>query len=138
MDVPGPPVLSGRLEIIQSPAKKEIEMKSTHILLSTALSLFAAAGAHAETYEGVHPLTSGYSRAEVERQAVATARAGNLYGDLAMGGVAPVRAGSVDRATVYKEAVATAHARGQNLRPEAFPGSMIPAQARSLMRKAAL
>ena len=39
-------------------------MKTSNILAAAALSLLAAAGAHAETYDGVQPLTSGYSRAD--------------------------------------------------------------------------
>ncbi|MGJ7525022.1 alpha/beta hydrolase [Variovorax sp. GB1P17] len=109
-------------------------MKTSNILAAAALSLLAAAGAHAETYEGVHSVTSGYSRADVAPQAVAAARAGNVYGD--NGGAAstatPVLAASVDRATIRSQAVAAAHAPGQNLRPETFAGSVIPAQAKSL------
>jgi hypothetical protein len=43
-----------------------------------------------------------------------------------------VLAASTDRATVRNEAVAAAHAPGQNLRPETFAGSVIPSQAKSL------
>ncbi|MET3493557.1 alpha/beta hydrolase [Variovorax boronicumulans] len=113
-------------------------MKTSNILAAAALSLLAAAGAHAETYEGVQPLTSGYSRAEVAPQAVAAARAGNVYGDGVSSAVAPALVASTDRAIVRSEAVAAAHAPGQNLRREAFAGSVVPSQARSFTRQAGL
>ncbi len=56
-------------------------MKTSNILAAAALSLIAVAGAHAETYEGVHSVTSGYSRADVAPQAAAAAREGNIYAD---------------------------------------------------------
>lgn len=112
-------------------------MKTSNILAAAALSLLAAAGAHAETYEGVQPVTSGYSRADVAPQAVAAAREGNAYSEAAAAGITPV-AGTADRAAVRNEAVAAAHAPGQNLRREAFAGSVIPEQARSVTRQAGL
>ena len=115
-------------------------MKTSNILAAAALSLLAAAGAHAETYEGVQPLSAGYSRADVAPQAVAAARAGNEYSDAASSTVAPALTASTDRATVRGEAVAAAHAPGQNLRRESFPASVIPAQAqaRTFTRQAGL
>jgi hypothetical protein len=113
-------------------------MKTSNILAAAALSLLAAAGAHAETYEGVQPLTSGYSRADVVPQAAAAARAGNEYGDAVSSTVAPALTASADRAAVRNEAVAAAHAPGQNLRREAFADSVVPAQARSFTRQAGL
>jgi len=113
-------------------------MKTSNILAAAALSLLAAAGAHAETYEGVQPLSSGYSRADVAPQAAAAAREGNVYSDAASATVAPVLAASTDRAAVRNEAVAAAHAPGQNLRREAFAGSVVPSQARSFTRQAGL
>ena len=112
-------------------------MKTSNILAAAALSLLAAAGAHAETYEGVQPLSAGYSRADVAPQAAAAAREGNAYSDAASAVVAPVLA-SADRAEVRNEAVAAAHAPGQNLRSEAFADSVIPSQARSFTRQAGL
>ncbi|QRF55549.1 alpha/beta hydrolase [Variovorax sp. UC122_21] len=113
-------------------------MKTSNILAAAALSLIAVAGAHAETYEGVHSVTAGYSRADVAPQAAAAAREGNIYADGATANLAPVVAGNTDRAVVRGEAVAAAHAPGQNLRRESFPGSVIPAQARTLTRQAGL
>jgi hypothetical protein len=115
-------------------------MKTSNILAAAALSLLAVAGAHAETYEGVQPLATGYSRADVAPQATAAARAGNEYSDAASSTVAPALTASADRATIRGEAVAAAHAPGQNLRRESFAGSVIPAQAqaRSFTRQAGL
>ena len=113
-------------------------MKTSNILAAAALSLIAVAGAHAETYEGVHSVTSGYSRADVAPQAAAAAREGNIYADGATANLAPVVAGNTDRAVGRGEAAAAAHAPGQNLRRESFPGSVIPAQARTLTRQAGL
>jgi hypothetical protein len=107
-------------------------MTASKILAAAALSLLAAAGAHAETYEGVQAVTSGYSRADVAPQAVAAARAGNVYGDSVSSTVAPALTASADRATIRGEAVAAAHAPGQNLRRESFAGSVVPAQAKGL------
>jgi hypothetical protein len=46
--------------------------------------------------------------------------------------VAPALTASADRATIRSEAVAAAHAPGQNLRRESFAGSVVPAQAKGL------
>lgn len=113
-------------------------MKTSNILAAAALSLLAAAGAHAETYEGVQPLTAGYTRADVAPQGVAAARQGDAYSEAASAGVTPVLATGTDRATVRTEAVAAAHAPGQNLRREAFADSVVPSQARSFTRQAGL
>jgi hypothetical protein len=78
---------------------KEIQMTASKILSAVAVALMAVAGAaHAETYEGVHQLTSAASRAEVASQAVVAA---------------PIVASTVDRATV--RAAARAAARGDAL-----------------------
>ena len=47
-----------------------IEMKTSKILAAAALSLLAAAGAQAETYDGVHALTSQRARAKSTSEAV--------------------------------------------------------------------
>ena len=81
------------------------------ILATIALASLAgllASGAHAETYEGVHPLTSGAGRSEVAPQAHAAAKAGNPYGDAANAGVMSIP-GTASRATVRAEAVKEAH-----------------------------
>jgi len=62
-----------------------------------ALALVAAAGVHAETYEGVTKITSAQSRAAVRVEGVAAARGGDPFSDAAWQGVTSV-ACSVDRA----------------------------------------
>ncbi|VTU14287.1 hypothetical protein SRS16CHR_01017 [Variovorax sp. SRS16] len=84
-------------------------MKTSKIIAAAALSLLAVAGAQAETYEGVHPLVSANSRAEVSSQAVIAAHSADPYAEGASAGVAPVLASNVDRATIRSQAVAAAH-----------------------------
>ena len=52
-------------------------MKTSKIIAAAALTILAAAGAQAETYEGVHAPVSANSRADVNAQAVATAHEAN-------------------------------------------------------------
>ena len=101
-------------------------MKTSKIIAAAALSILAAAGAHAETYDGVLTVQSNASRAEVSSQAVAAARIGNLYAEGVNAGVQPVLTASVDRARIQADAVATAHAPNQNLDRKAFVNSSIP------------
>ena len=103
-------------------------MKTSKIIAAAALALFAAAGAQAETYEGVHQLTNSRARADVAAEATVAARAGNVYGDGQSSNVAPVLTASVDRSVVRAEAVAAAHAPNQNLDRKAFVNSVVPAQ----------
>ena len=81
-------------------------------LLAISAAAFALLGtvagaAHAETYEGVHAITSAASRADVRTEAVAAARKGNEYSDAAAEGTVAVTS-TVDRQAVRAEAVATA------------------------------
>lgn len=102
-------------------------MKTTSKLLAAAaLSVLAVAGASAETYEGVHPLTTANTRAEVQGGAVAAARGGNLFGEAASAGVETV-ASTTDRATVREQAVAAAHNPLQSLDRRAFYRDQVPA-----------
>ncbi len=101
-------------------------MKSSKIIAATALTLFAAAGAQAETYDGVHALTSSASRAEVSSQALAAAHAGNQYGEAANAGVQTI-ASTVDRSTIRAEAVAKAHDPLASLDRRAFYRDQVPA-----------
>jgi hypothetical protein len=79
-------------------------------LSAIAFAMLGAAGAvHAETYEGVHPVTASASRADVRAEAVAAAHADNPYADGANAGPASVVASSTSRAAVRAEAVAAAH-----------------------------
>ena len=102
-------------------------MKTSKILAAAALSLLAAAGAHAEIYDGVHALTSANSRAEVTAQAAVAARSANPYAEGYSSGVTTI-ASTRDRSSVREEAVAAAHAPNQNVRRESFAGSVIPPQ----------
>jgi hypothetical protein len=77
----------------------------------SAVALAAVAGAaHAETYEGVHPLTSAENRADVAAGGVVAARIGNPYATGVDAGPmhAPVALNSRD--AVRAEAVAAARA----------------------------
>ena len=102
-------------------------MKTSKILAAAALTLLAAAGAQAETYDGVLTVRSTQSRADVSAQAVAVARAGNIYADGADAGLQPAFNGSFSRSAVRAEAVAAAHAPNQNLDRKAFVNSTVPA-----------
>ncbi|RZL94749.1 MAG: alpha/beta hydrolase [Variovorax sp.] len=103
-------------------------MKTSKIIAAAALAVLAAAGAQAETYEGVHQLTHSRARADVAAEATVAARAGNVYGEGLSLNVAPVLTASVDRSVVRAEAVAAAHAPNQNLDRKAFVNSVVPTQ----------
>ncbi|VTU23219.1 MULTISPECIES: alpha/beta hydrolase [unclassified Variovorax] len=116
-------------------------MKTSKILAAAAFSVLAVAGAHAETYEGVHALTSSANRADVAAEAVVAAHSANPYAEGANSGVVAV-ASSADRATVRAQAVATAHNPLQSLDRRAFYRDQVPAAYYkpkvSLTRQAAL
>jgi hypothetical protein len=101
-------------------------MKTSNLLAAAALSLLAVAGAHAETYDGVHAPVSANSRAQVQAEAVVAAHSDNPYADGYDAGPATIVAGGRDRATVRAEAVAHAHRPNQTTRREAFANSVIP------------
>lgn len=84
-------------------------MKTSKIIAAAALSLLAAVGAQAETYDGVHAPVSANSRSEVRAQAVVAARSENPYAEAVSSRVTPVLTASTDRAGVRNEAVAAAH-----------------------------
>jgi hypothetical protein len=89
---------------------KEIQMNASKLLSAVAVALMAVAGAaHAESYEGVHQLTSAASRADVAGQAVVAAHSANPYATGADAGPARVIASSTSRAAVRAEAAAAAH-----------------------------
>ncbi|HEY2416657.1 MAG TPA: hypothetical protein VGH84_01970, partial [Steroidobacteraceae bacterium] len=88
---------------------KDIEMKTSKIIAAAALTLLAAAGAQAETYEGVHPLVSANSRATVRADAVTAAHQVNPYADGAESGVPAVVVSASTRAAVRNQGVAAAH-----------------------------
>jgi hypothetical protein len=92
---------------------KEIRMTISNAkrLSAIALALAAAAGAaHAETYEGVHPLTTAESRANVAAGAVVAARIGNPYATGVDAGPMHPPVAMNNRDTVRAEAVAAARA----------------------------
>ncbi|MGO4393881.1 alpha/beta hydrolase [Variovorax sp. M-6] len=103
-------------------------MKTSKIIAAAALSILAAAGAQAETYEGVQAPVSANSRADVNAQAVVAARSENPYADGVSSRVAPALTAPADRATIRAQAVATAHEPNQNLDRKAFVNSVVPAQ----------
>lgn len=85
-------------------------MNSVSKLLSGfALAIIAAAGVHAETYDGVHAPVSANSRSDVKSEAVVAARSENPYAEGASAGVPQVIAGGVDRSSVRSQAVVAAH-----------------------------
>ncbi|SCK36172.1 hypothetical protein VAR608DRAFT_3302 [Variovorax sp. HW608] len=103
-------------------------MNTSKLIAAAALSILAAAGAQAETYDGVHAPVSANSRAEVQAQGVVAARSENAYGDAASSRVEPALTASADRQAVRTTAVATAHSANQNLKREAFVNSVVPSQ----------
>ncbi|MDA7418232.1 DUF4148 domain-containing protein [Xenophilus arseniciresistens] len=89
-------------------------MKTSKILAVAALSLAAAVGAQAETYQGVTDTVSARSRAEVQAEAVKAAQAPNQNVS-SSSVVLSAPAAPRDRALVQAEAVRTAHAPDQNV-----------------------
>lgn len=83
-------------------------MNTTSKLLSGfALAVLAAAGVHAETYDGVVKVTSTQTRAAVRAEGTMAARDGDRFGDAAGQGVTSI-ASSVDRAAVRSQGFAAA------------------------------
>ncbi|OUM01719.1 helicase SNF2 [Variovorax sp. JS1663] len=82
-------------------------MKVHGILAAAALCLVGAA--HAETYQGVHPLTSSNSRATVRVEAIEAAHEPDPYAE-GYGADVPVAiVSTADRSDVRTEAVVAAH-----------------------------
>jgi hypothetical protein len=108
---------------------KETEMKNSKIIAAAALTLLAAAGAHADAYNYVSniPTTSVYSRSEVNAQAVIAAHGADVYRDSALQNVQPAFVSSVDRDAVRAGAIAAARAPYQNMQLSSFVNSEIPA-----------
>ncbi|MBU1361632.1 MAG: helicase SNF2 [Gammaproteobacteria bacterium] len=82
-------------------------MKTSKIIAAAALSMLAAVGAQAESYEGVHQPVSAASRAEVNSQAVVAAHSANPYAEGYAQGVSTVDS-NLARATVRDQAVVAA------------------------------
>ena len=89
-------------------------MKTSHIFAAAALTLLAATGAQAETYQGVTQVISSKSRDEVNAEAQRTAAAPNQNVVRGSRGAETV-AVSKDRSLVEAEAVRTAYAPDQNV-----------------------
>ncbi|OUM02835.1 helicase SNF2 [Variovorax sp. JS1663] len=102
-------------------------MKTSKIIAAAALSLLAAVGAQAETYDGVHPLVYGKSRAEVRADAVVAAHSDNPYAEAVSSRVAAPLLASGPRAIVRNEAVAAAH--GPNPYAEGYGQGVTSVQA---------
>ncbi len=103
-------------------------MNSSKLLAAAAFSVLAVAGvAHAETYEGVHPLTTGNNRAAMNAEAQVAARSGNAYGEGSSAGVTKM-ASTADRTAMRAPAVATAHNPLQSLDRRAFFRDTVPAE----------
>ena len=118
-------------------------MKTSRIIAAAALSLLAAVGAQAETYDGVHSISSATSRADLKTQAFAAARSENPYAEAASSRIAPMRPSIVARAAVRADAVAAAHSAnpyaegyGQGV-SRVLPGSVDRAAVRAAARAAA-
>ncbi|MDP9931636.1 hypothetical protein J2X90_003044 [Variovorax paradoxus] len=86
----------------------------TQIVAVGSFALLAAAGANAESYEGVQPLASAMSRAEVNAEAVRAASAPDQNVVRGSRG-AETMAVSRDRAGVVYEAMRAAAAPDQNV-----------------------
>ncbi|MGJ7506029.1 helicase SNF2 [Variovorax sp. GT1P44] len=82
---------------------------ASKLLSGFALAIIAAAGVHAETYDGVHAPVSANNRADIKSQAVVAARSENPYAEGASAGVPQVTASVVDRSSVRSQAVVAAH-----------------------------
>lgn len=104
-------------------------MKTQHLIAlgAVAAALLGAAGAHAETYEGVHTITSGAARTDTQAEAVAAAHSTNPYADGA-GERAVAIDSTRDRNAVHDEAVATAHNPLQSLDRRAFYRDQVPSE----------
>jgi hypothetical protein len=119
---------------------KEIQMNASKLLSAVAVALMAVAGtAHAESYDGVHQVTSVASRADVAGQAVVAAHSANPYATGASSGPAQVIASSTTRAAVRAEAAVAA--RSENPYAEGATSRVAPVLAsgvdRSTVRAAA-
>lgn len=109
--------------------------------LAAAFAMLGAAGAHAETYDGVHAVASSASRNDVKAEAVAATREGNPYSDTAAEGAVAFKS-TLDRSTVREQAVAAANNPLQSLDRRAFYRDEVPAAYRkpgvSFTRQASL
>ena len=110
----------------------DLEMKTSRLLAAAALSFIAAAGAHAEAYQGVHAGVSAKSRDEVSAEAARTAAAPNQNVVRGSRGAEPFNSVASTEA-VRAQAVATANAPDQNV----SAGSRVNSRVISTMNKPA-
>jgi hypothetical protein len=89
-------------------------MKTSQIIAAAALTILAATGAQAETYQGVNTAVSTKSRDDVNAEAVRAASAPNQNVTRGSRGAETV-AVSKDRSLVEAEAIRTAYAPDQNV-----------------------
>lgn len=89
-------------------------MNTSRLLAAAAITMLAAMGAQAETYEGVHQPVAALSRADVNVQAVAAAAAPDQNVTRGSRGAEPFTA-VASRDTVRAQAVRTAAAPDQNV-----------------------
>jgi len=82
---------------------------TTKIIAAAAVSLLAAIGAQAETYEGVQASVSANARADVRGQAVVAAHSDNPYAEAVSSRVAAAPTGLTGRGAVRSTEVAAAH-----------------------------
>ena len=103
-------------------------MKTSNIIAAAAIALFAAAGAQAETYEGVQPLTNQRSAPKSPLKRPSPPTRPTRYADGANDSVVAATNGTVDRSVVRAEAVAKAHDPLASLDRRAFYRDTVPAQ----------
>ena len=107
-------------------------MKTSHILAAAAISILAAAGAQADTYDGVQASVSAKSRDEVNAEAVRAAAA--VDQNIPRGSRGAERfTPTADPAAVRAQAIATANAVDSNV----VPGSKYNSRVISTMNKSA-
>ena len=89
-------------------------MKTSTFLAAATLSLLAAVGAQAETYDGVHQPVSALSRADVNAEAVRAAAAPNQNVTRGSRGADPFTS-TASREAVTAEAIEKNNAPDQNV-----------------------
>lgn len=103
-------------------------MTPSKILVSTAFSLLAVAGAHADVYDYVPhvPETSQVSRSEVRAGAYIAARNSEPCRVGSTPSMQPSTPSTVDRGAVRKQAVFAAHVKNQTVQASSYVNSRAP------------
>jgi hypothetical protein len=102
-------------------------MKLARPLVTTALWMCAAAGVHAEVYDGVHALTHEMNRPDVVLQARTASLLGDPYGETVAEGALVYRS-IADRSTLRAQGVERSHDRYHALDRWQFYRDTIPPQ----------